>query len=252
MAISKKEEINTPKAPESVAIIMDGNGRWAKKRGLPRSAGHAEGAKNVMNVLVALREIGVHHLTLYAFSTENWKRPDDEVEALMDIFGQYADKIIERSATDEEQFTVRFIGDKSRLSEELREKLISAERLTEGHPFVCNIALNYGGRDEIVHAANMAIADGHTHLTEEILSRYTYTSPSPDPDLVIRTGGDFRVSNFLLWQIAYSEFVITDTLWPDFDRAEIDRCFASFYSRSRRFGGLNPEDCESEANPKQK
>lgn len=246
-----EKEINTPKVPESVAIIMDGNGRWAKKRGLPRSAGHAEGAKNVMNVLSALREIGVHHLTLYAFSTENWKRPDDEVAALMDIFAQYAVKIIERTKTDEEQFTVKFLGDKSRLPDSVREKCIEAERLTEGNSFVCNIALNYGGRYEIVHAANAAIADGYTTLTEEILSRYMYTAHSPDPDLVIRTGGDFRISNFLLWQSAYSEFLITDTLWPDFGREEVIKCISEFNSRNRRFGGLDPEDSESEANPKQ-
>lgn len=250
MATLKKEI--TTLAPESVAIIMDGNGRWAKKRGLPRSAGHVEGAKNVQKVLEILGKMGVRHLTLYAFSTENWKRPDEEVTALMNIFSQYADKIIKRSATSKEQFTVRFLGDKSRLPKEVREKCIEAERATEGHPLVCNIALNYGGRDEIVHAANMAIADGYTEITEEILSRYTYTYPSPDPDLVIRTGGDFRISNFLLWQSAYSEFVITDTLWPDFGQEDIEKCISEFNSRKRRFGGLNPEDIESEAKSKQK
>lgn len=242
----------TTRAPESVAIIMDGNGRWAKKRGLPRSAGHIEGAKNVQKVLEILGKMGVRHLTLYAFSTENWKRPEEEVAALMNIFTQYADKIIKRSTTSKEQFTVRFLGDKSRLPKTVREKCIEAEKVTAGHPLVCNIALNYGGRDEIVHAANMAIADGCTELTEEILSRYTYTYPSPDPDLVIRTGGDFRISNFLLWQSAYSEFVITDTLWPDFGQEDIEKCIIEFNSRKRRFGGLNPEDVESEAKSKQK
>ena len=141
---------------------------------------------------------------------------------------------------------MRFIGDKSPLTSELREKLLEVERLTAGCELVCNIALNYGGRDEIVHAANAAIAAGHTALTEEIISRYTYTNPSPDPDLVIRTGGDFRVSNFLLWQIAYSEFIITDTLWPDLGKAELEKCMSDFCSRNRRFGGLNPEDLKSE------
>ena len=246
MAIFKEESINTPASPESVAIIMDGNGRWAKQRGLPRSAGHREGAKNVLNVLRALRSLGVRHVTLYAFSTENWKRPKSEVDALMQIFEQYADEIIKKSASGEIDFTVRFIGDKSALSDILRTKCIEAERMTDGHPFVCNIALNYGGRDEIVHAANAAISAGHTSLTEEILSRYTYTNLSPDPDLVIRTGGDFRVSNFLLWQIAYSEFIITDTLWPDFGKSEIEKCISEFCSRNRRFGGINPDDLESE------
>ena len=225
---------------------MDGNGRWAKKRGLPRSAGHVEGAKNVMNVLTCLRELGVRHVTLYAFSTENWKRPKDEVNALMQIFASYADKIIAKSRAGEIDFTVRFIGDKSPLSSELRDKLLEVEKLTAGRDLVCNIALNYGGRDEIVRAANAAIAAGHTALTEEIISHYTYTNPSPDPDLVIRTGGDFRVSNFLLWQIAYSEFVITDTLWPDLGKSEIEKCISEFCSRNRRFGGLNPEDLKSE------
>ena len=248
MAIFKEEPI-THRVPESVAIIMDGNGRWAKQRGLPRSAGHAEGAKNVSNVLRALEELGVRHVTLYAFSTENWKRPKEEVDALMDIFEQYADEIIRKSASGDVKFTVRFIGDKSRLSKTLCKKCIEAEKVTDGHSFVCNIALNYGGRDEIVHAANSAIADGHTELTEEILSRYMYTSPSPDPDLVIRTGGDQRISNFLLWQIAYSEFIITNTLWPDFGQDEVKKCIFDFCSRSRRFGGLDSKDFESEANP---
>ncbi len=252
MAIFKEESINTPVAPESVAIIMDGNGRWAKKRGLPRSAGHAEGAKNVLNVLRVLRSLGVRHVTLYAFSTENWKRPKDEVDALMQIFEQYADEIIKKSASGEIDFTVRFIGDKSLLSDSLREKCIEAERVTDSYPFVCNIALNYGGRNEIVHAANLAIADGHTTLDENILSRYMYTAKSPDPDLVIRTGGDFRISNFLLWQSAYSEFIITSTLWPDFGQEEVEKCILVFNSRSRRFGGLDPEDFESEANPENK
>ena len=249
MAIFKEESKNTPTPPKSVAIIMDGNGRWAKRRGLPRSAGHAEGAKNVINVLRALNEVGVQHVTLYAFSTENWKRPREEVDALMNIFEQYADEIVKKSASGEIKFTIRFIGDKSGLSRTLREKCIEAEKATEGHSFVCNIALNYGGRDEIVHAANLAIADGHTTITEDVLSRYMYTAASPDPDLVIRTGGDLRVSNFLLWQIAYSEFVITDTLWPDFSQEEVKKCISDFYSRSRRFGGLDPKDSESEANP---
>jgi undecaprenyl diphosphate synthase len=137
---------------------------------------------------------------------------------------------------------VRFIGDKSALPEKLRNKCIEAEELANDRPYVCNVALNYGGRDEIVHAANLAIADGHKELTEDILSKYMYTSGSPDPDIVIRTGGDFRISNFLLWQSAYSEFIVLDTLWPDFGRADVERCITDYNSRSRRFGGLDPED----------
>ena len=232
----------SPKKLDSVAIIMDGNGRWAKKRGLPRSAGHIQGAKAISNVLSVFRELGVHHVTLYAFSTENWKRPKDEVDGLMDLAYKYVDEIAIKKMKSDKEFSVRFLGDKARLPEKLRNKCIEAEEMGKGRPFVCNIALNYGGRDDIVHAANCAIADGYTELTEEILSRYTYTSHSPDPDLIIRTGGDFRLSNFLLWQSAYSELVVIDTLWPDFDRAEIEKCISEFNSRQRRFGGLNPED----------
>ena len=232
----------------SVAIIMDGNGRWAKKRGLKRTEGHKAGAKAAAEVVKLFREFGVHHLTLYAFSTENWKRPKEEVDALMALIYHYIDEVVIGAIVREGDICVRFIGDKSALSEELRNKCIEAEELAKDRPFVCNIALNYGGRDEIVHAVNSAIADGYTSVNEEILSRYTYTSGSPDPDLVIRTGGDFRISNFLLWQSAYSEFIILDTLWPDFGKSDVERCMAEFYKRRRRFGGLDPEDTESEAN----
>ena len=229
-------------APVSVAIIMDGNGRWAKKRGLPRSAGHVEGARNVTNVLRVLREKGTRHVTLYAFSTENWKRPKEEVDALMDLIYYYVDQVVIKALKKEKDLCIRFIGDKSALSEKLRNKCIEAEEIAKDRPFVCNIALNYGGRDDIVHAVNSAIADGHTHITEEILSKYVYTSCSPDPDMVIRTGGDFRISNFLLWQSAYSEFIVLDTLWPDFGKSDIDKCMEEFNRRNRRFGGLDPED----------
>ena len=232
---------------DSVAIIMDGNGRWAKKRGLPRSAGHIQGAKAVANVLGAFRELGVHHVTLYAFSTENWKRPKDEVDTLMDLLYKYVDELAIKKMKSDKEFSIRFLGDKSCLSEKLRNKLIEAEEMGRGRPYVCNVAFNYGGRDDIVHAANSAIADGHTERTEEILSRYMYTAGSPDPDLIIRTGGDFRVSNFLLWQCAYSEFVILDTLWPDFGRDDVIKCVDEFNKRHRRFGGLNPEDMKGEA-----
>lgn len=237
---------------DSVAIIMDGNGRWAKKRGLPRSAGHVQGAKAIANVLRVFRELGVHHVTLYAFSTENWKRPKEEVDTLLNLLYKYVDEVAIKKIKNDEEFSVRFLGDKSRLPERLRNKCIEAEELGRGRPFVCNVAFNYGGRDEIVHAANLAIADGHTNLTEEILSRYMYTSESPDPDLIIRTGGDFRISNFLLWQCAYSEFIILDTLWPDFGEEDILKCVAEFNRRHRRFGGLDPEDVKSEDKTKEK
>ena len=227
----------------SVAIIMDGNGRWAESRLLPRSAGHSHGVKNIERVLGILRDLGVHYVTLYAFSTENWKRPRDEVDGHMSLAYEYLEeRMIPKLADPDYPISIRFIGDKSRLEPALAEKCIEVERLSEGRPFLCNVAFNYGGRDEIVRAANAAIADGHTELTEEILSRYLYTAGTPDPELIIRTGGEMRLSNFLLWQSAYSELYVTDTLWPDFDREDIERAFRSFSSRKRRFGGLNPED----------
>ncbi len=239
---NKNDTIMTDERLDSVAIIMDGNGRWAKKRGLKRSAGHIAGAKIVQGILEIFREINVHHVTLYAFSTENWKRPREEVDVLMNLLYKYLDEVVIDMIKKDKDFSVKFLGDKSVLSEKLRNKCIEVEQMAQDRAFVCNVAFNYGGRDEIVHAANSAIADGHTHLTEEILSRYMYTAHSPDPDLVIRTGGDFRISNFLLWQSAYSEYVILDTLWPDFGRADIMRCVRDFYKRNRRFGGLDPDD----------
>ena len=242
MGIFKKDTVMTDERLDSVAIIMDGNGRWAKKRGLPRSAGHVAGARIVQGILEIFREIGVHTVTLYAFSTENWKRPKDEVDTLMKLFYKYLDEVVVEKIKSDKDFSIKFLGDKSPLPEKLRNKCIEIEEMAKDRAFVCNVAVNYGGRDEIVHAANAAFADGHTTVTEDILSQYMYTSNSPDPDLVIRTGGDFRISNFLLWQSAYSEYVILDTLWPDFGRKNIMDCVREFYSRNRRFGGLNPED----------
>ena len=227
---------------DSVAIIMDGNGRWAKKRGLSRTEGHKAGAKTAVEVVKLCRKYDIHHLTLYAFSTENWKRPKEEVDALMELIYYYIDEVVIKAIQKEGDLCIRFIGDKSALSQKLRDKCMEAEKLAKDRPFVCNIALNYGGRDEIVHAVNSAIADGHTELSEDIISRYMYTFGSPDPDLVIRTGGDFRISNFLLWQSAYSEFIILDTFWPDFGKTDIEKCIAEFNKRNRRFGGLDPED----------
>lgn len=247
MGIFKKEKLITDGRLDSVAIIMDGNGRWAKRRGLPRSAGHIAGAKIVQGILEIFREIGVHHVTLYAFSTENWKRPKAEVDVLMDLIYKYLDEVVIEKIKSDKDFSMKFLGDKSVLSEKVRNKCIEVEEMAKDRAFVCNVALNYGGRDEIVHAANLAIAAGDTPLTEKILSKYMYTSASPDPDLVIRTGGDFRISNFLLWQSAYSEYVILKTLWPDFGRKDIEKCVRDFYSRHRRYGGLDPDDMKDEA-----
>lgn len=231
---------------QSVAVIMDGNGRWAKRRMMPRTYGHAQGAAKIEHILGIFREIGVHHVTLYAFSTENWKRPKEEVDMIMDLVYRYLDTVVIRRIREDPTFSMKFLGDKSALPEKLREKCIEVENMAKDRPFVCNVALNYGGRDEIVHAAREAVAAGE-EITEESISRHLYTSHSPDPDLIIRTGGDFRLSNFLLWQSAYSEFVFTDTLFPDFDREDIMKAVHEFYRRKRRFGGLDKEDTEKKA-----
>ena len=243
--MAKLKETELPTADgrlQSIGIIMDGNGRWAKKRLLPRTAGHVAGAKAIQPVLSFLRDIGVHHVTLYAFSTENWKRPKEEVDCIMDLIYKYLNEVVMDKVKRDETFCMRFLGDKSRLPEPLRKKCIEIEELSAGREFVCNLALNYGGRDEIVHAVNEAIKEGCSPITEEDISRHLYTSVSPDPDLIIRTGGDMRVSNFLIWQGAYSELYVTDTLWPDFNRECIIEAIRDFYKRKRRFGGLDPED----------
>ena len=242
MLFKKKTLPETKGRINSVGIIMDGNGRWAKRRGLPRLSGHAAGAARVEEVLTALRELSVHYVTLYAFSTENWKRPKEEVDGIMDLVYRYLDEVVHDKIVKDGHFAVRFAGDTSVLPEKLRNKCAEIEKLGGDREFICYVALNYGGRDEIVRAANRALADGATELDEETLSRYMYTAPSPDPDLLIRTGGDMRISNFLLWQCAYSEFYFTKTLWPDFGRAEVIEAIESFLSRKRRFGGLNKED----------
>ena len=227
---------------DSVAIITDGNGRWATSRGLIRSEGHVAGAKRIQPVLETFRRIGVHHVTMYAFSTENWKRPKDEIDVIMKLVYKYLVEVVEKKLLVDKDFSVKFIGDLTPIPEPLRSKCIEIEEKSKGRSFVCSVALNYGGRDEIVHATNRAIADGHKEVTEEILSKYMYTGDTPDPDLVIRTGGNFRISNFLLWQSAYSEYVIFDTLWPDFGDKEIMAAVRDFYSRKRRFGGLDKEE----------
>ena len=220
---------------------MDGNGRWAKKRLLPRSAGHVAGAKIIQQVLEDFRTMGVHHVTLYAFSTENWKRSKEEVDGLMELIYKYLDEVVVEKVKTDKSFCMRFLGDKSVLSEKLRNKCIEIEQMAPEREFICNLALNYGGRDEIVHAVNAAIAEGCSPVTAEDISRHLYTAASPDPDLIIRTGGECRVSNFLLWQGAYSELHVTNTRWPDFSREDIVRAVEDFYSRQRRYGGVIEE-----------
>lgn len=242
-SVAKKSKINISGADgklRSVGIIMDGNGRWATARGLSRNEGHRAGAKVVREVIECLSELGVDHVTLYAFSTENWKRPKEEVDGIMNLIYSYLDQV--KKIGDEYDVSVRFIGDKGALSEKLRNKCIEIERMSEGRSRYVNVALNYGGRDEIVRAVNEAVKEGCDPVTEDDISRHLYTCNSPDPDLIIRTGGDLRISNFMIWQSAYSELYVTDTLWPDFGREGVIKAVEAFYKRQRRYGGLNPED----------
>ncbi len=217
-----------------IAFIMDGNGRWAKRRGLPRKLGHVEGAKNFRKVIRHCGNIGIQAITVYAFSTENWQRPEEEVSALMKLFGEYIEMGFEKSK--EENIRVIFLGNKERYPEALRKEAERLEEKSKDGKLILNIAINYGGRDEIVHAANAAVKDGKSSLTEDDISAHLYTSVSGDPDLIVRTGGDMRISNFLLWQAAYAELYFTKTLWPDLSAKEIDEIVRTFLGRNRRFG----------------
>lgn len=219
-----------------IAFIMDGNGRWAKKRGMPRSFGHREGVKTFDKIANYCSDIGLQAVTVYAFSTENWKRPADEVEALMDLIDKYLDEFIKR--VDDYQVSLQFIGDITVLNQTIQEKIRKVEELSKDRPCKLCVAVNYGGRDEIVHACNALIAEGKVTITEEDICKRLYTSNVPDPDLIVRTGGEMRLSNFLLWQAAYSEFYATEKLWPDMTPEDVNQAIDAFYKRSRRFGGI--------------
>ena len=226
----------TPSLPSHIAFIMDGNGRWATRRGLGRELGHRAGARTFREIARHCFRSGIKTVTVYAFSTENWKRPKNEVDEIMRLLSSYIDEAF--SDFTEEDAEVRFIGRREGLSPELQSKMDKLERASEGRHFHLRIALNYGGRDEIVRAANRLIASGTHELTEELLSGAMDDAKAPDPDLVVRTGGDLRTSNFLLWQSAYAEYVFTKTLWPDLSAKEIDEILADFGHRHRRYGGL--------------
>ena len=219
-----------------IAFIMDGNGRWAQKKGMPRKYGHSVGAETFRRVAEYCRDIGVRCMTVYAFSTENWKRPPEEVEAIMDILEDYINKCANQ--TGKENIHVCFIGNLSVFSNELREKMKKVDRETAHNSFRLNIAINYGGREELVHACQALIEQGKTNISEADLAANLYTAGCPDPDLVVRTGGDTRISNFLLWQSAYAEYYFADVLWPDFSQKDVDAAITAFYSRRRRFGGV--------------
>ena len=235
-------EQTTLPVPEHIGIIMDGNGRWAKKRGLPRTAGHAAGAESFRRIANYCRTLGVEYLTVYAFSTENWKRSEEEIGGIMRLLGKYLQEALRDMEKNHVCF--RFFGDLSRLSPELQKLCREAEeRSSAYHEVQVNFCLNYGGRDEIVRAARAFAADVAAgtrqpeELTEELLSSYLYSADVPDPELIIRPSGEKRTSNFLLWQSAYSEYVFMNVLWPDFGPSDLDAAIEEYHRRNRRFGG---------------
>ena len=234
----KKSEVSSRsdlKLPVHIAFIMDGNGRWAKKRGLARTVGHSQGAKVFRDIVGGCFDLGINVVTVYAFSTENWKRPKEEVDAIMRLLEQY---ISDRLTEDDSRYKLRFIGDESVFEGETCAKMHELELLNPDSEKTLFVALNYGGRAEICYAVNKLISEGKTTVSEEDISANVYTSCCPDPDLIIRTGGDVRVSNFLLWQSAYSEFWFTPTLWPDMTMDEVKNIIALYSKKERRFGGL--------------
>ena len=234
---------NERKIPVHVAIIMDGNGRWAKRRGLPRTAGHAQGARVVEQILEDADHMGIRYLTVYAFSTENWSRPNSEVKALMNLLRTYMKTSLAKCARN--NVRIRVIGDKTRLDQDLQASIANLEKETASNTGIgFQIAINYGSRDEMVRAMRAAaqkVKDGEISpedITEELLSDGLDTGGIPDPDLLIRTGGEQRISNFLLWQTAYSELYFCDAAWPDFNKAELEKAVDAYNHRERRYGGL--------------
>ena len=221
--------------PRHVCVIMDGNGRWAKKRLLPRVMGHKRGLTALENLAARCAELGVEYLTVFAFSTENWRRPEDEVSFLMKLFLQALDGKVAKM--HQNNLRLKVIGNRSRFPATIVEGIEAAERLTADNTgLTLTVAADYGGRWDILQAANRLIAEGKSEITEDDLSQRLSLAEAPEPDLFIRTGGETRISNFMLWQMAYAEFYFTDVLWPDFDAAEFDRAISSFRVRERRFG----------------
>jgi len=226
---TKSSQLKVDERLQHIAFIMDGNGRWAQKRGLPREIGHKHGAQTFKKIVRYCGELGIKVVTVYAFSTENWKRSENEVSALINLFNTYIDNF--NSDHSEDNIKVKFIGDITRFGDNLASKINKIEEATKNNAFTLNIAVNYGGRSELVHAFNKLISEGKREVTEGDISGAIYTSHCPDPDLIVRTGGDIRISNFLLWQSAYSEFYFTDTLWPDMSANDVDEAIKTFYSR---------------------
>ena len=240
------QQIDQTALPEHIAIIMDGNGRWARKRGLPRVAGHRAGINAVREVIEGSAELGIKVLTLYAFSVENWKRPRSEVATLMQLLKEYLNRELDNIHKNNIRFGT--IGRTDELDASVQKQLEKATIHTQNNTgMVFNVALNYGGRAEIVDAVNRLLRNGGKEaaanggISEDDFARYLYTAGQPDPDLLIRTSGELRVSNFLLWQIAYAEIWVTETLWPDFDRQHLYEAIVAFQKRERRYGGLQPQ-----------
>ena len=232
----KAGQVDKSRLPRHIAIIMDGNGRWAKKRGLPRTAGHKVGAETFRKIALYCKALGVEYLTIYAFSTENWKRSAEEVSTLMSLLKKYMQEAIDTMERD--KMKLRFFGDLSALSPELQDLARRANAVADRvEGFQANLCINYGGRDEILHAAKLCAAAGE-EMTEENLEKHLYSAGIPDPELIIRPGGELRLSNFLLWQCAYSEFYFCDTLWPDFGEKDLDEAIVAYQQRDRRFGGV--------------
>lgn len=235
----KQGDIDFANLPKHIGVIMDGNGRWAKKRGLPRSAGHSAGADTLKKIVTECNKMGIKYITVYAFSTENWSRPKEEVDFLMNLLLDYL-KNAEKTLAGE-NVVIRAIGSRAELTEEIQEQIIKTENFTKNNTgIVMNIALNYGGREEIINAVKKICDSGvaSEEIDEKLFESYLYTKDQPDIDLLIRTSGEQRLSNFLLWQNSYSEFWFTDKLWPDFKKADLYSAILDFQNRNRRFGGV--------------
>lgn len=221
---------------QHIAFIMDGNGRWAKKQGMPREYGHKVGADVFRKTVEYCDDIGIHCVTVYAFSTENWKRPHHEISAIMLLFKQYLKDAVKTMM--KRDIRIVFLGDKAPFPKEIQAQMEEIERDSAANSKRLNIAMNYGGRDEIVHAVNRLLQEGRRKICEQDITDRLYTLDAPMPDLIVRTGGEQRISNFLMWQSAYSELYFTDVLWPDMKPADVDKALEEYYQRNRRFGGL--------------
>lgn len=238
MSIFKKKKEKERVLPQHIAIIMDGNGRWAKRRSLPRTAGHAAGSKRFKEIARYCNKIGLKYLTVYAFSTENWKRPKEEVDNIMKIFREYLE---DAKNFKDENIKVKFIGDASVLEEDIKRLMREAEDESEGATGLhLNVAINYGGRDELTHAVREIVRSGipPEDITEETVGKYLYTAGQPDPDFIIRPSGEYRLSNYLIWQSAYAEYWFSNILWPDFTPKDLERAIDDYNLRNRRFGGV--------------